>query len=130
MFLPQWLEEGEGAAWNRCLGGDIALQREDRGEGGEKHRVVGGEEEKLTANYIGVPIRRLYPRRILYENTVESVASCYCQISSLLVVLKLQGEVRSWLAICVYQMVLADKQRAPFAVDVRTNTNIVNTRIC
>ena len=64
MFLPQWLEWGEGAVWSNkgvSLGGDIALQREDRGEGGEKRRIVGGEEEKLTANYIEVPIRRLYP---------------------------------------------------------------------
>ena len=40
---------GEGAVWSNpggSIGGDIALQSEDTGEGGEKHRVVGGDVEK------------------------------------------------------------------------------------
>ena len=40
---------GEGAVWSDPgggAGGDIALQREDTGEGGEEHRVVGGDVEK------------------------------------------------------------------------------------
>ena len=40
---------GEGAIWSDPgggVGGDIALQKEDTGEGGEKHRVVGGDVEK------------------------------------------------------------------------------------
>ena len=44
----QW---GEGAVWSNLggsVGGDVALRREVRGEGGEEHRIVGGdvEEEK------------------------------------------------------------------------------------
>ena len=40
---------GEGAVGSNpigSVGGDTALQREDTGEGGEKHRVVGGDVEK------------------------------------------------------------------------------------
>ena len=40
---------GEGAVWSNpggSVAGDIALQREDTGEGGEKHRVLGGDVEK------------------------------------------------------------------------------------
>ena len=39
----------ERAVWNNPgggVGGDTALQREDTREGGEKHRVVGGDVEK------------------------------------------------------------------------------------
>ena len=40
-------EGGEGAVWGRgSVVGNIAVQREERREGGEEHRVVGGEEEK------------------------------------------------------------------------------------
>ena len=40
---------GEGAVWSNPgggVGGDTALQREDTGEGGEKHRIVEGDVEK------------------------------------------------------------------------------------
>ena len=40
---------GEGAVWSDpggSVGGDIALQKEDTGKGGENHRVVGGDVEK------------------------------------------------------------------------------------
>ena len=40
---------GEGAVWSNAgggVGGDTALQREDTREGGENHRVVGGDVEK------------------------------------------------------------------------------------
>ena len=54
MDCPLWRRQcgaggGEGAAWSNPggnVGGDIALQREDTGEGGEKHRFVGGDVEK------------------------------------------------------------------------------------
>ena len=39
----------DGAVWSNprgSVGGDIALQREDTGEGGEKHHIVGGDVEK------------------------------------------------------------------------------------
>ena len=69
---------GDGAVWSNpggSVGGNIALQSEDRGEGGEEHRDVGGdvnyllhdvEEEKkrtgpVQCGHIGVPIRRLDP---------------------------------------------------------------------
>ena len=44
---------GEGAVWSNprgSVGLDIALQREDRGEGGEKHHVVGDVEGEKTRN--------------------------------------------------------------------------------
>ena len=44
---------GEGAVWSNpggSVGGDIALQREDTGEGGEKHRVVGDVEKEKKRN--------------------------------------------------------------------------------
>ena len=44
---------GERAVWGDrigSVGGDIALQREDTGEGGEKHCVVGGNVEGKKRN--------------------------------------------------------------------------------
>ena len=42
LFLDEKFQRGPGGG----AGGDIALQREDTGEGGEEHRVVGGNVEK------------------------------------------------------------------------------------
>ena len=40
------VREQFGVTPGGSVGGDIALQREDTGEGGENHRVVGGDVEK------------------------------------------------------------------------------------
>ena len=69
---------GEGAVWGNpggSVGGNIYVQRERRREGGEAHRVVGGdvkEEKKRNGSTNAVvvrahrgPIRRLNPRNIV-----------------------------------------------------------------
>ena len=44
---------GEGAVWSNPggrVGGDIALQREDTGEGGERYHIVGGDVKERKRN--------------------------------------------------------------------------------